>query len=390
MAAISAAENGADVTILEKNEKLHKKLFITGKGRCNITNTAYYEDFLRNILRGKKFFMSSFNNFDNYAVMDFFEDNDLKLKEERGGRVFPASDKSSDVIKVFEKKINELNINVKQNYEVKDVKKLENSFIINDSMQFDRIIINSGGCTYKSTGSSGSMYKIAQALGHEVTSITPGLSAMVTENLDLTQLQGVSLINVRLVAKLNKKLIYNDLGEMLFTHFGISGPLVLSMSSYLDREKLKDYSVYVDLKPALSEKKLYNRITRDFENEPKRTMKNVLRRLLPAALIDSVLNKANISGDTVCNQVNAKQRQELVKTLKFFIIRIKDFYKLDMAIVTRGGINLKEINPKTMESKIVPGLFFAGEILDIDALTGGYNLQVAFSTGHCAGKYSAT
>jgi len=181
MAAISAAENGADVTILEKNEKLHKKLFITGKGRCNITNTAYYEDFLRNILRGKKFFMSSFNNFDNYAVMDFFEDNDLKLKEERGGRVFPASDKSSDVIKVFEKKINELNINVKQNYEVKDIKKLEDSFMINDSLQFDRIIISSGGCTYKSTGSSGSMYKIAQVLGQKITNITHGLSAIVNE-----------------------------------------------------------------------------------------------------------------------------------------------------------------------------------------------------------------
>jgi len=389
MAAVSAAQNGAQVTILEKNEKLMKKLFITGKGRCNITNTAYYEDFLRNIMRGKKFFMSSFTGFDNYAVMDFFKENDLKLKEERGGRIFPESDKSSDVIKTLENKINALNVKVKLNYSVNSIEKKEDKFIINNELNFDKIIICAGGATYKSTGSDGSMYKIAKGFGHEVTDILPGLSAMTTGNLDLVELQGVSLINVSLTAKLDKKVIFTELGEMLFTHFGVSGPLVLSMSSYLDKDKLDEYEVYIDLKPGLTEEKLYNRIARDFENEPKRIMKNVLRRLLPEAMIKSVLEKADIPEEMVCNQVNAKQRRDLVKTLKFFIIDIKDFYKLDLAIITRGGVNLKEINPKTMESKLIEGLYFAGEILDIDALTGGYNLQVAFSTGYCAGRSSA-
>ena len=389
MAAISASQSGADVTILEKNEKLLKKLFITGKGRCNITNTAYYDDFLHNIIRGKKFFMSSFSGFDNYAVIDFFEKNNLKLKEERGGRIFPESDKSSDVIKVFENKLKEFDIDIKLNYDVISIEKEEKGFTINNSLKYDKVIVCTGGASYKSTGSDGSMYKIVRKLGHEVTSLLPGLSGMIAENLDLNELQGVALVNVRLIAKLNKKQIFNDIGEMLFTHFGVSGPLVLSMSSFLEKEKLEKYNIYIDLKPALDEEKLYNRIARDFENEPKRTMKNVLRRLLPQALISSVLKKAQISGDVICNQVNAKQRQNLVKTLKFFIIDVKDFYKLDLAIVTRGGVKLKEVNPKTMESKLIEGLYFAGEVLDIDALTGGYNLTVAFATGHCAGKYSA-
>lgn len=389
MAAICAAKSGADVTILEKNEKLLKKVFITGKGRCNVTNTAYYEDFLRNVIRGKKFFMSAFSNFDNYAVMDFFEDRGLKLKEERGGRVFPMSDKSSDVIRALENRIKELNVNVKLNFDVKMIEKANDEFVINKSYKYDKVIICAGGASYKSTGSDGSMYRVVRDLGHKVTPLIPGLSALTCDNLDLGELQGISLVNVRLVAKLDKKQIYNELGEMLFTHFGVSGPLVLSLSSVLEKEKIKDYSVYIDLKPALSEEKLYNRIVRDFENEPKRIMKNVLRRLLPAALIESVLKKADISGDLVCNQVNANQRQNLVKTLKYFIIDIRDFYKLDMAIVTRGGVELTEVNPKTMESKNVEGLYFAGEILDIDALTGGYNLTIAFSTGHAAGRYSA-
>ena len=389
MAAISAAQNGAAVTILERNEKLFKKLFITGKGRCNITNTAYYEEFLQNILRGRKFFMSSFSSFDNYTLMDFFEANNLKIKEERGGRIFPQSDKSSDVIKVLERKLNELNVNIKLNYDVKTITKQNSKYIVNDSQEFEKIIICTGGCSYKSTGSDGSMYKIVEKLGHEIVPALPGLSAMTTENLDLPQLQGVSMVNVRLSAKLGKKTIFDDLGEMLFTHFGISGPLVLSMSSFLEKEQLSKYEIYLDLKPGLSEEKLYNRIGRDFANEPKRTMKNVLRRLLPAAMIETVLERTGIPGDLVCNQVNAKQRESLVKTLKFFIIEVKDFYKMDQAIVTRGGVNLNEVNPKTMESKILPGLYLAGEILDIDALTGGFNLQVAFSTGYSAGKYSA-
>ncbi|MEX1376672.1 MAG: NAD(P)/FAD-dependent oxidoreductase [Eubacteriales bacterium] len=389
MAAISAAQNGAEVTILERNEKLFKKLFITGKGRCNITNTAYYEEFLQNIIRGRKFFMSSFSSFDNYALMDFFEANNLKIKEERGGRIFPQSDKSSDVIKVLESKLDKLNVDVKLNYDVKTITKQNSKYIVNDSQEFEKIIICTGGCSYKSTGSDGSMYKIVEKLGNEITPVLPGLSAMTTENIDLPQLQGVSMVNVRLSAKLGKKTIFDDLGEMLFTHFGISGPLVLSMSSFLEKENLSEYEIYLDLKPGLSEEKLYNRIGRDFENEPKRTMKNVLRRLLPAAMIETVLERTGISGDLVCNQVNAKQRESLVKTLKFFIIEVKDFYKMDQAIVTRGGVNLNEVNPKTMESKILPGLYFAGEILDIDALTGGFNLQVAFSTGYSAGKYSA-
>ena len=389
MAAISAAENGADVTILERNEKLLKKVFITGKGRCNVTNTAYYEDFIKNVIRGQKFFLSSFAGFDNYAVMDFFEDNNLKLKEERGGRVFPDSDKSSDIIKVLERKLKDLDVKVRLNYDVKKIEKQADEFIINDSIKFEKVIICAGGASYRSTGSDGSVYKIAKELGHEVMPVLPGLSALVCDGLDLGQLQGISLMNVRLVAKFDKKPIYNDLGEMIFTHFGISGPLVLSLSSLLEKEKMKDYEVYLDLKPALSEEKLYNRIARDFENEPKRTMKNVLRRLLPAALIDSVLKRTEISADMVCNQVNAAQRQKLVKTLKIFIIDVKDFYKRDMARVTRGGVNLKEINPKTMESKIVEGLYFAGELMDIDALTGGFNLTIAFSTGHSAGKAAA-
>ncbi|MBN2879049.1 MAG: NAD(P)/FAD-dependent oxidoreductase [Clostridia bacterium] len=390
MAAISAAECGADVTIIEKNEKLMKKLYITGKGRCNITNSAYYEDFLQNILRGRKFFMSSFTAYDNYAVIDFFKNNGLAVKEERGGRIFPASDKSSDVIKVLENKLRNLNVKTILNYDVKKIEKTKDKFVVNEDLQFDNVIICAGGSTYKSTGSDGSIYTIAERLGHEVTEILPGLTGLAAKGLRLNDLQGVSLLNVSLTASLGKKQIYSELGEMLFTHFGISGPLVLSMSSLLDKDKMQDYTVYIDLKPALDEEKLYNRIMRDFEKEPKRAMKNVLRRLLPAALIDSVLEKSQISGDIVCNQVTAEQRRSLVKTLKFFIIDIEGFYKLDLAIITRGGVNLKEINPKTMESKIVPGLYFAGEVLDIDALTGGYNLQVAFSTGYCAGKHCAS
>lgn len=388
MAAIAASER-ANVTILERNEKLMKKLFITGKGRCNVTNSAIGQEFLDNIMRGRKFFLSSFYGFDNFAVMDFFEDGSVPLKQERGGRMFPSSDRSSDIIGVLERAIKARKVEIRTNYYVKSIERVGDTFRINDELIFDKVIIATGGASYISTGSDGNMYKQLETMGHTIADISPSLSALTTTGMDLATLQGISLVNVSLSAKLNGREIYSDIGEMLFTHFGVSGPLVLSLSSYLDRDKLNEYEVYIDLKPGLSIEKLSNRIDRDFADEPKRSMKNVLRRLLPAGLIDEVLNKCNIDGEINCNQVTRESRQTLAKTLKFFIIDIDDFYKIDSAIITRGGVSLDEVNPKTMESKIHSGLYLAGEVLDIDALTGGYNLQVAFSTGHAAGSYAS-
>lgn len=385
MCAIAAAEDKAGVVIFEKNEKLGKKLFITGKGRCNITNDASHDEFLDSVMRGSKFLLSSFKRFDNGAIMNFLRSQGVALKVERGERVFPKSDKAGEIIDAFRRALDRLSVTVLLNSPVDSIVTLGDEFIINGSHNFDKIIIATGGVTYSSTGSTGDGHRFAEKLSHKITPLFPALSGLRTKNLSLVDLQGLSLINIRLKAKLNKKIVFDEIGEMIFTHFGISGPLTLTLSSHLKPDLIRDYHVWIDLKPALSEEQLINRINRDFSNEPKRSVKNILRRLLPAGIIDVFLNKCDIDGNYVCNQLDKQGRRKLAKNLKQFIIDIDGFYDMDKAIITRGGISLKDINPATMESRLVKGLYFAGEVLDIDALTGGYNLQIALSTGYCAG-----
>ena len=380
MCAIKAEENH-QVTIFEKNEKLGKKLFITGKGRCNLTNYCDEREFLKNIVNNSSFMYSSIYSFSPFTTYYYFEELGLPLKVERGNRVFPASDKSSDVIKAYEKKLKALGVKINLNYEVTSIEKVDDKFIINGRENFDKVVIATGGISYKLTGSTGDGYKFAKDFGHKVIDQVPGLIGINLKNN--FSLAGLTLKNVELKILKDKKILSREFGEMLFTHRGISGPIVLTTSSKINR--LKDFEMYLDLKPALDPEKLDARILRDFLENQNKNLENVMKSLLPRDLIIYVLESAGISGDKKVNQITKEDRERLVRTIKNFSLKFDSLDDIDRAIVTSGGVDVKDIDPKTMESKKVSGLYFIGEVLDLDGLTGGFNIQIANSTGYSCG-----
>ena len=406
MAAISSAENGNQVTILEKMNSLGRKLLITGKGRCNITSSIPMEEFISNIPGNGRFLYSSFQNYTNEDIINLLRKQNVEVKEERGNRIFPVSDHSQDVLNALIKKLNSLKVQIRTNAKVKEilleevdeVKRAIGVILENEEkIKADKIILATGGKSYPATGSTGDGYEMAKQLGHSIEKIKPSLVPLTVSEKSLKfckQMQGLSLKNVgiTLIDKETKKTIYEDFGEMLFTHFGVSGPTILSSSAHLLRyknieEKFNNSKIElkIDLKPALDETKLDNRIKRDFEKYKNKDLQNGLQDLLPSKMILPVLELARLDGEKKINSVTKEERLELLKVLKGFEIEIKGFRPIEEAIVTAGGISIKEINPKTMESKIVEGLYFAGEIIDVDAYTGGFNLQIAYSTGYTAG-----
>lgn len=391
MAAAEAAERGFAVTLLEKNEKLGKKLFITGKGRCNITNAAEIEDFFKNIPRNPKFLYSALYGFTNEDVMAMVKKQGVALKTERGGRVFPVSDKSSDILRAFSARVREAGVKVLLNTEVKSVS-LDPSgdgFLISyhgTTHRFDGLVLATGGASYPATGSTGDGYRFAKALGHTVTDIVPALIPLETEEEWPKSLQGLSLKNVTLKAFNAKgRVVYEELGEMLFTHFGVSGPLVLSASSFIGASPAGT-RLTIDLKPGLTADELDRRILRDFDANIRKQFINALDALLPQKLIPVIVALSGIAPETPVHQVTREERQQLVMLLKSLPVTVKKALPVEQAIITRGGVSVKEINPSTMESKLVKNLFFAGELIDVDACTGGYNLQIACSTGALAGR----
>lgn len=449
LAAISSARNGNKVTILEKMDMLGKKILVTGKGRCNITSSLPIDDFIKNIPGNGMFMYSSFSNFDNQDILNILKNEGVETKIERGNRIFPVSDKADDVRKALIRVVKKLGVNIILNAKVKEIlMKEEEDFILKEKEQkdislkkecdevknkkmdgdnntknniidkigkkvygvraiingkeetilADKVILATGGKSYPGTGSTGDGYELAQNVGHSITKIRPSLVPLtVKDNISLKlcqKMQGLSLRNVsiKFIDTNNNKVIYEDFGEMLFTHFGVSGPVILSASAHLLRYKNIDellkagkIILSIDLKPALSKEKLDERVLRDFKEEKNKEFKNSLDKLLPKKMIDVVIQLSEINPEKRVNEITKSERENLVKVLKGLEIEISGFRPIEEAIITSGGINIKEINPKTMESKLVHGLFFAGEIIDVDAYTGGFNLQIAYSTGYTAG-----
>ena len=405
MAAITASNNNKQVTLLEKMPSLGRKLLITGKGRCNITSSLDMPEFIENTPTNGKFLYSCYKNYTNKDIIKFLELQGLEVKEERGNRIFPKTDKSIDVLKCFTNKLKEKNVNIKYNTKVtkiivsktRDTDKLKVEGVETDKgmEKADKIILATGGMSYPLTGSTGDGYYLAKELGHTIIKVKPSLIPLeIYEKNICKELQGLTLKNVSIYLKdiENKKIIYQDFGEMIFTHFGISGPIVLSSSAHLTRykncnEKMKNKKIkfIIDLKPALSEEKLEERIMRDFLEFKNKQFKNSLDKLLPKKLIPIIIKKSLIPENRKINEITKKERKILTKLLKNFELDVKDFRPIEEAIITSGGISTKEINPKTMESKLVENLYFAGEIIDVDSYTGGFNLQIAYSTGYTAG-----
>ena len=425
MSAISSAEEGNKVILIEKNKSLGKKLLITGKGRCNITSSLDIDEFIKNIPGNGKFLYSSFKNYTNVDIINFLKKQGLEVKEERGNRYFPVTDKSLDVLNCFKKRLKELNVEIyyeetvsellTENFEVKlDKEKLSKDYSVSNKTNkeknikvigvktnkhdffADKVIIATGGKSYPLTGSTGDGYKLAKNVGHTIKQIKPSLIPFVCNEKDICQeLQGLSLKNAGIFIEdiLKNKKIYDDFGEMLFTHFGVSGPVILSASAHLVRYKnidelLKDNKIvlHIDLKPALSKEKLDDRVIRDFEEFKNKQFKNSLEKLLPQKMIEPIIQLSGIKPEKPVNEITKLEREKLVNLLKDFKLTIKGFRPIDEAIITSGGVSIKEINPSTMESKIVKNLYFAGEVIDVDAYTGGFNLQIAYSTGFTAGK----
>lgn len=399
MSAIASAINGNKVILLEKMERLGRKLLITGKGRCNITSSLPIEDFIQNTPGNGQFLYSSFKNYTNKNVIEFLKEEGLEVKEERGNRIFPITDKSIDVLECFKNKLRKLNVEIRYNKKVIEIIKTEKNLQVKTEesiLEADKVILATGGKSYPLTGSTGDGYKIAEKLGHTITKIKPSLVPLESYDKYICKcLQGLSLRNVKIELKNidNNKIIYEDFGEMLFTHFGVSGPIILSSSAHLVRYKnieelLKSRKVVlkIDFKPALSEEKLDERLLRDFSELKNKQYKNSLDKLLPQKLIPIIIEQSKIQPNKKVNEITKQERKNLLKVLKNFEIIISDFRPIEEAIITSGGINTKEINPKTMESKLVQGLYFAGEIIDVDSYTGGFNLQIAYSTGYTAGK----
>lgn len=399
MAAITAKENSNDVVIIEKNNQLGKKLLITGKGRCNITSSLDMDDFIKNTPGNGMFLYSCYKQYDNKDIVEFLRKNGLEVKEERGNRIFPVTDRSIDVLKCFTKRIKELGIDIRYNEEIEEVLIKDNKvYAIKTNKgleEADKVILATGGKSYPLTGSTGDGYKIAEKLGHKIIKVKPSLVPLEIYDKNLCRnLQGLSLKNVSIVVKdtVGNKEIYKDFGEMLFTHFGVSGPIILSASAHLVRYKnienlLKNRKIVlkIDFKPALKMEKLDERILRDFADIKNKQFKNSLDKLLPQKLIPVIVSISNINPNKQVNEITKEERKKLVELLKNFEVIISDFRPIDEAIITSGGINIREINPKTMESKIIKGLYFAGEIIDVDSYTGGFNLQIAYSTGYVAG-----
>ena len=393
MCATMIARKGHHVTLFEQNEKLGKKIYITGKGRCNVTNVAVGDEFLKNVVNGKKFVMGAVTRFNSNDTKNFFEDLGVELKIERGGRVFPVSDKSSDIIKAMEKAMRWAGVDVKLNSRVKKI--LSSDGVVSgvrvgdEDLSFDSVVVATGGVSYPSTGSTGDGYIFAKEIGHSVVEPKPALCAIVMNDKDIGELQGLSLRNVKFISKLEQKTIYeSEVGEMLFTSNGVSGPIVLTCSSYVNRYDMKELKMFIDFKPALSYDALLNRIDRDIEGLKAKQFSSLLAGFLPKSLVKIFAKRLNINLTFKANQVDKEKRKKLAYLLKNFELSSKKLEDFNSAIITSGGINLKEINPKYMKSKILSGLYFVGEVLDIDALTGGYNLQLAFSTAvTCASDF---
>lgn len=420
MAAVAAAQGGAQVTLLEKNEKLGKKLFITGKGRCNVTNAADMDTLFANVCTNGKFLYSAFYQYDNQAVMTFLEEADCPLKVERGDRVFPVSDHSSDVIFAFQRELKRLGAEVFLNTEVKELilrdsltetkdnaeengvteQKAASGVKLTDgkALYADAVIVCTGGISYSTTGSTGDGHRFAEETGHKMVECKPALVPLETAESWCRELMGLSLRNVSLRMMNGKKEMYSGFGEMLFTHFGVSGPLVLSASSFLHKGLVKNTKskkafgdaesvrLYIDLKPALEEEQLDKRILRDFEENKNKQFKNALNGLFPAKLIPVMISLSGIHPDKKVNEITREERRGFVTVIKNLPLTVTGTRPFTEAIITQGGVSVRDVNPSTMESKKVKNLYFAGEVLDLDAMTGGFNLQIAWSTGHLAGE----
>lgn len=389
MCAAIASESGKQIVILEPNRMLGRKLRITGKGRCNVTNNCDVKTVLRSIPGDGRFLYSALNAFSPDDVVSFFEEHDVPLKTERGNRVFPVSDNANDIANVFEELFQNRKVSVLHEKALDIV--AEDGIITkvitkNSEIHTNTCVICTGGLSYPKTGSDGSGYKFAAQLGHEVTKRQPSLIPLESDDSFCHELQGLSLRNVRLTAKENGKTVFQEQGEMLFTHFGVSGPLVLSASAHMRDFESNDYALEVDLKPALDESTLEKRVLRDFDKYKNKSIGNALTDLLPHAMIPVILKRMEVPRSKPVNEITKQERKSLIDLLKHFSISVSGTRPIDEAIVTAGGVKTRDINPRTMESKLVQGLFFAGEILDLDAYTGGFNLQIAWSTGYVAGN----
>lgn len=390
MATISAINNGNSVILIEKNEKIGRKLYISGKGRCNVSNASDAQEFLSNVVSNPKFLSSAIRAFSPTSVTEFFESRGVKLKVERGNRIFPVSDKSSDIIDALYKELHSVGADLRLQERVVGISKKNDVFCVKTSQntyECDAVVITTGGKSYPKTGSNGEGYVFAKEFGHSVTEIKPALVPILLKSpIDLPQ--GLSLKNVtaKIVDKATNKTIAEDFGEMIFTDEGVSGPIVLSLSSRINRLNLDTFSFVIDLKPALDHKQLDARILRDFQSVYNKQFKNSLDALLPKSMIPFIIGLSGIAPETTVNVINKEQRKKLVGLLKCLKFDVMGLAPIDEAIVTAGGVNVSEINPKTMESKLVKNLYFAGEIIDVDALTGGYNIQIALSTGFVAGR----
>ncbi|OUN36358.1 NAD(P)/FAD-dependent oxidoreductase [Lachnoclostridium sp. An76] len=391
MAAVTAARNGKKVLLIEKNEKLGKKLFITGKGRCNITNAADIEDLFSAVVSNPKFLYSSFYSMTNDQVIDFFEELGVKTKVERGGRVFPESDHSSDVIRALEQEMKRLGVEIRLRAEAEKILAEDGRVTgvrlsSGKELHADAVIIATGGISYPSTGSTGDGYRFARECGHKVADLSPALVPMEVKEWYARELMGLSLRNVEIRITDGKKKLYEEFGEMLFTHYGVTGPVILSASSIVGK-KLREHplTLHIDLKPALTEEQLDKRMLREFEANHNRQFKNAVDSLFPSKLKPVIVELSGIQEDKKVNEVTKEERLHFVRLIKDFSMTLTGMRGYNEAIITKGGVSVKEIDPGTMESKLVNGLYFAGEVLDLDAVTGGYNLQIAWSTGYLAG-----
>ena len=395
MAAVFAARQGGKVHLLEKNEKLGKKLFITGKGRCNLTNAADIEELFNAVVSNPKFLYSSFYSFTNDQTIDFFEELGVKTKVERGGRVFPQSDHSSDVISALSRELSRLGVEVSLNTKVKELIVEEGRvtgvlLASGKKMVSDAVIVASGGISYPSTGSTGDGYRFAKECGHKVTELLPSLVPMEVKEWYAKELMGLSLRNIEIRITDGKKKLYEEFGEMLFTHYGVTGPVILSASSVVGKRlKNKELTLHIDLKPALTEEQLDRRVLREFEANQNRQFKNSVDSLVPAKLKPVMVELSGIPEEKKVNEITREERSRFVHLIKDLTMTLTGLRGYNEAIITKGGVSVREIDPGSMESKNVEGLYFAGEVLDLDAVTGGYNLQIAWSTGYLAGINAA-
>lgn len=391
MASIFAARRGAEVHVYEKNEKTGKKLYITGKGRCNLTNACDMEELLESVKSNKKFLYSAFYGFTNENAMDFFEKEGLKLKVERGNRVFPLSDRSADVLDTLRRSMKQAGVRVHLNTEVKRVLKNDTGFILQlvdgTKDMADKVIVATGGISYESTGSTGDGYRFAEEFGLKVTECCPSLVPFNVREDWVKELQGLSLKNVSILIKDGKKKLFSDFGEMMFTHFGVTGPLILTASSVCARKiREKEVKLYLDLKPALTKEQLDARILREFDANANKQFRNVLPSFLPSKLVSVMYELCGIAPEKRIHDITKEERERFLSCLKELELTVTGLRGYNEAIITKGGVSVKEIDPSTMESKTVPGLYFIGEVLDLDAVTGGFNLQIAWSTAYAAGN----